>query len=113
MPELTLESLAARVAELERKLAGTPPPSVIPASRDWQSALDQSEGDEFAQRVQAEVEAAREASRRVAELTNVPDLADNPWWDRFQEAMRENRERMAREDAERWAAEDAAARQAG
>jgi molybdopterin-biosynthesis enzyme MoeA-like protein len=78
MPELTLESLAARVAELERQVA--------------------------------EIGSEREArQRRLADMTAGPSLADNPMWDEFVEAMRRNREEMAREDAERWAAEDAAA----
>lgn len=82
MSELTLESLAARVAELERKLSDTDEDMRI--------------------------------RRRVAVLTAVPELADNPMWPEFLEAMKRNREEMAREDAERWAAEDAAAaRQAG
>ena len=74
-PELTLESLATRVAELERKAAA------------W--------------------EAVERARRRVAELTDVPELADNPMREAFQQAMRDNRERMDREDAARLAVEDA------
>lgn len=108
MPELTLESLAARLAEVERQLAARPVPP-------WQRPLPPRtpEDDAFAQQMVAQMQATRDAQRRVAELTNVPELADNPGWEGFLQAMRENREQMAREDAERWAAEDAAARQAG
>ena len=59
MPELTLESLAARVAELERKLANTP--SVIPATRDWRSVVGMFEGSETMQQVDAEIAAMRAA----------------------------------------------------
>ena len=64
MPELTLESLAARVAELERKLANTP--SVIPATRDWRSVVGISEETEFSRSMMAEMEAHREAERKEA-----------------------------------------------
>lgn len=67
MPELTLESLAARVAELERKLAAvTPNPSVIPATRDWLSVVGISEDNEFTRAMLAEMEANSEAERRAA-----------------------------------------------
>lgn len=64
MPELTLESLAARVAELERKLAD--PPSVIPASRNWLSVVGISEETEFSRSMMAEMEAQREVERKAA-----------------------------------------------
>ena len=65
MSELTLESLAARVAELERKLA-VAPPSVIPASRDWRSVIGISEESDFSRSMVAEMEAFREAERKAA-----------------------------------------------
>jgi hypothetical protein len=65
MPELTLESLAARVAELERKLAATTP-SVLPPSRDWLSVVGISEENEFTRDMLAEIEANSEAERRAA-----------------------------------------------
>ena len=104
MPDLTLESLAARVAELERKLAADN--GATPATRDWRSVVGISEETEFSRQMQTEIEANSEAERRVAALTATPELTDNPMWDRFLEAIRENRERMDREDAERLAAED-------
>lgn len=64
MPELTLESLAARVAELERKLAHTSP-SVIPASRDWRSVVGISEETEFSRGMLAEMAAYREDERKA------------------------------------------------
>lgn len=63
MPELTLESLAARVAELERKLAVSP--SIIPASRDWRSVVGMFEGSESMMRVDIEVAAIRSAEPQV------------------------------------------------
>ncbi len=64
MPELTLESLAARVAELERKLSVSP--SIIPASRDWRSVVGISEETDFSRSMLAEMEALREAERKAA-----------------------------------------------
>ncbi len=64
MPEVTLESLATRVAELERKLAAQP--NVIPATRDWRSVVGISEETEFSRLMQAEIEANSEAERRAA-----------------------------------------------
>lgn len=66
MPEHTLESLAARVAELERKLA-TASPSVIPASRDWRSVVGISEENEFTRAMLAEMAAIRDAERKAAQ----------------------------------------------
>ncbi len=64
MPELTLESLAARVAELERKLSVSP--SIIPASRDWRSVVGISEETDFSRSMLTEMEALREAERKAA-----------------------------------------------
>ncbi len=71
MSELTLESLAARVAELERKLAASP--SIIPASRDWRSVVGMFEGSESMMRVDAEI-AARDFEK-------VPGLRFENWMD--------------------------------
>jgi hypothetical protein len=43
MPELTLESLAARVAELERKLAA----QSQPPDKDWRSIIGMLPDDDF------------------------------------------------------------------
>lgn len=63
MLELTLESLAARVAELERKLATAP--SIIPASRDWRSVAGMFEGSESMIRVDEEIAAMRAAEQKA------------------------------------------------
>ena len=81
----------------------------------WQRPLPPPtpEEAEAAREFAVQLQATRDAQRRVAELTNVPELADNPMYGRFLDAMRENRERVDREDAERLAAEDADARKVG
>jgi hypothetical protein len=63
MPELTLESLAARVAELERKLAAQ---SAGPSKLDWLSVVGISDDNEFTRAMLAEMEAASEAERQAA-----------------------------------------------
>ena len=62
MPELTLESLAARVAELERKLTAPPPQP----TNDWRNFVGIFEDDELTRQWAAEVEAIREADRLAA-----------------------------------------------
>ena len=62
MGELTLESLAARVAELERRMAANS--GIIPASRPLDSVIGMFEGSEFSRLVDAEVAAIREAEPR-------------------------------------------------
>jgi len=62
MPELTLESLAARVAELERKLAPARL-NIIPATRDWRSVVGISQRTEFSDAMEAEMAAFRESQR--------------------------------------------------
>jgi hypothetical protein len=65
MPELTLELLAKRLADLERKVAvlsGT----MIPPSRDWRSVVGISEETEFTRQMLAEMAAIREAERTEA-----------------------------------------------
>ena len=63
-PELTLESLAARLAEVERKLAQWD--GVRPASRDWREVVGKSEDNEFTRSMRAEMAAIKEAERREA-----------------------------------------------
>ncbi len=73
MAELTLESLAARVAELERK-HGDVRPGVIPASRPWWSVVGISEETEFSRSMQAEMAAYREAEGKelLEEMGDAP-----------------------------------------
>ena len=66
MSELTLESLAERVAEIERKLAPGGTPSIIPASRDWKSVVGISEETEFSRSMLAELQTLREAELEEA-----------------------------------------------
>ena len=54
MPELTLESLAARVAELERKLL-PPRQNIIPATRDWTTVVGMFRGNESMKRMDEEI----------------------------------------------------------
>jgi hypothetical protein len=65
MSELTLESLAARVAELERKMAALSPPDVIMPTRPWQSVVGISEETEFSRLWMAEMAAARDAEQKA------------------------------------------------
>jgi hypothetical protein len=68
MPGLTLESLAARVTELEREVSAlkAKPPSIIPPTRDWRSVVGISEETDFSRAMQAEMQAARDAERQAA-----------------------------------------------
>ncbi len=65
MPELTLESLAARIAELERKQSAQPAVSITP-NHDWRCVVGISEDNEFTRDMLAEIEANSEAERRAA-----------------------------------------------
>lgn len=65
MPEPTLESLAARLAEVERKLAAVPTDQ--PRLRDWRKVVGRSEDNEFTRAMLAEIEANSEAERREAQ----------------------------------------------
>ena len=65
MTEPTLESLAARVTELERKIAGFPP-DVIAPTRSWQSVAGMFTGSEFMKEVDAEIIKLREVERDAA-----------------------------------------------
>jgi len=66
MTEWTLESLATRLTELERKVAGLQASGIIPPSRDWQSVVGLFTGSEHSKQVDAEIAAAREAERQAA-----------------------------------------------
>ena len=66
MPDLTLESLARRLEEVERRL-NERQRSVIAPTKDWQSVVGISEMTEFSRLMQAEMDAARDADRRAAE----------------------------------------------
>ena len=61
MAELTLESLAKRVEELERKLA-----EGVTPKKDWRSTVGMFDGSEFMKQVDAEGAAIREAERQAA-----------------------------------------------
>ena len=65
MSELTLETLASRVAELEREVTSlkSKSPAVIPASRDWRSVVGMFEDSDFMRQVDAEVLALRNAEK--------------------------------------------------
>ena len=60
MPENTLDALAERMTEVERKLAAAPKPS------DWRAIVGMFPDDEITRAWVAEVEAAREADRAAA-----------------------------------------------
>jgi hypothetical protein len=62
MPELTLEALAKRVEDLERRMAemATPP------AKDWRKSVGMFTGSEFQKRVDEEALKIREADREAA-----------------------------------------------
>jgi adenine deaminase len=64
--ELTLESLARRLEEVERRL-NERQPSVMAPTKDWQSVVGISEMTDFSRLMQAEMDVLREADRRAAE----------------------------------------------
>ena len=64
MPELTLESLSARLATVEKKLSELT--AVIPPSRDWRSVVGISQETDFSRLMQVEMDALREADRQAA-----------------------------------------------
>ena len=66
MSELTLESLARRLDEVERRL-NEKQPSVITPTKDWRSVVGISEMTDFSRLMQAEMDALRDADRRSAE----------------------------------------------
>jgi hypothetical protein len=63
MADLTLEVIAKRLADLERKVAEL---SGKPTAKDWRRTVGMFEGSEFMAQVDAEVLAAREAEREAA-----------------------------------------------
>jgi hypothetical protein len=63
MTDETLEDLAKRLADLERKVAKL---MGEPAHGDWRSTVGMFEGSEFMAKVDADVLAAREAEREAA-----------------------------------------------
>jgi hypothetical protein len=67
MAELTLESLARRLDELERRLNERQPPVIAP-TKDWRSVVGISEMTDFSRLMQAEMDALREVDRRAAEM---------------------------------------------
>jgi hypothetical protein len=73
MPEITLETLAARVAELEREVTSlkSKTPSVVTASRDWRSVVGICDDNEFTRAMDAEIAKRSEEERQKAtEMTN-------------------------------------------
>jgi hypothetical protein len=71
MSELTLESLARRLDEVERRL-NEKQSSVIAPTRDWRSVVGISEDNEFTRLMLAEIEAAHEADRQAALVEETP-----------------------------------------
>ena len=71
MPELTLESLARRLEEVERRL-NERQSSVITPTKDWRSVIGISEDNEFTRLMLAEIEAAHEADRQAALAEDTP-----------------------------------------
>lgn len=71
MSELTLESLARRLDEIERRL-NEKQPSVIAPAKDWRSVVGISEDNEFTRLMLVEIEAAHEADRQAALSEQVP-----------------------------------------
>ena len=65
MSELTLESLAARLAVIEQELAALRSPPA-PHNKDWRRTVGMFTGSEFMKQVDAEGEAIREADRAAA-----------------------------------------------
>lgn len=65
MSELTLESLARRLDEIERRL-NEKQSSVIAPAKDWRSVVGISEDNEFTRLMLGEIEAAHEADRQAA-----------------------------------------------
>jgi len=67
MTELTLESLARRLDEVERRL-NERHSSIISPTKDWRSVVGISEETDFSRALQKEMDALRDAVRRDAEL---------------------------------------------
>ena len=71
LSERTLESLAGRRAEIERRLNAKQPSALAP-STDWRSVISISEDVEFTRLMLAEIEAAHEADRQAASAEEAP-----------------------------------------
>ncbi|MBS0264780.1 MAG: hypothetical protein JSS02_22790 [Planctomycetes bacterium] len=71
MSELTLESLARRLDEIERRLNEKQTPTIAP-TKDWRSVVGISEDNEFTRLMLAEIEAAHEADRQAALAEETP-----------------------------------------
>jgi hypothetical protein len=73
MSELTLESLARRLDELERRL-NDKQPSIIAETKDkdWRRVVGISEDNEFTRLVLAEIEAAHDADRQASLTEQAP-----------------------------------------
>ena len=71
MPELTLESLARRLEEVERRLNERQPAFPAPA-KDWRRVIGISEDNEFTRLMLAEIDAAHEADRQAALAEEAP-----------------------------------------
>ena len=65
MSELTLESLARRLEEVERRL-NEKQSLIIAPTKDWRRVVGISEDNEFTRLMLAEIEARHEADRRAA-----------------------------------------------
>jgi hypothetical protein len=65
--ELTLEILAMRVADLERRVAEL---SLRAPAKDWRRTVGMFEGSEFMAQVDAEILAQRDAERVAARAEN-------------------------------------------
>ena len=74
MSELTLESLARRLEEVERRLNEQRPSSIAP-TKDWRSVVGISEDNEFTRLMLSEIEAAHEADRQAALPRKLRDSA--------------------------------------
>lgn len=64
MSEITLETLAVRLTEVERQLAAQQ--AAPPRKKDWRRTVGMFTGSEFMPQVDAEGEAVREADRAAA-----------------------------------------------
>jgi hypothetical protein len=71
MSGLTLENLAQRLEEVERRLNEMQAPITAPI-KDWRSVVGISQMTDFSRLMLAEMEAMREADRKAAEAETSP-----------------------------------------
>ena len=64
MSELTLESLARRLEEVERRL-NEKQPFVVAPTKDWRKVVGISQETEFSRLMQVEMDALRDAERQA------------------------------------------------